>query len=115
MNKLITTNNVTAVSSPQTPDPWPSHFVAVNSRKNTSDPPATTLAIAPAAVPRFEKNAPIIIGTITNNPAAADTDKTAIKFNSNCANKYANTAMTGMTILPSHSWRVSFAFLSIVV
>src|SRR5690625_6833783 len=90
-------------SSPQTPLPWPKNSVELNSRPNTTSPAITMADTAPAAVPRIHQNAPTNGGTMTSNPADAETDSTAIRFRSNWAKRYASTATTGSTILPTRS------------
>ena len=50
-------------------------------------PPMTILVMAPAAVPLFQKKAPMIAGTITSRPAEEATERIAISPSLSEANK----------------------------
>ena len=64
-------------------------------------PPMTILVMAPAAVPLFQKKAPMIAGTITSRPADEATERTAISPSFSEANKNATMANSGTKSLPT--------------
>ncbi|MDZ7749145.1 MAG: hypothetical protein U5K43_10155 [Halofilum sp. (in: g-proteobacteria)] len=61
------------------------------------------LAIAPAAVPRRQKNAPTIAGTVTSSPVDEATDRIEIRSRRSQANPSASSVTTTTTALPTAS------------
>src|SRR5690606_22355839 len=86
VTRLTPTNNPIERSNAQTPEPYPNGLSCMDSRITTTNPLMITLVITPAAVPLFQKNAPIMAGTATIKPAEEATESTAIKSNCNSAN-----------------------------
>src|SRR5699024_8580579 len=84
---LTPTKTPTATRSTHIPLPWPSQLVEVASSQSTREPAISTELITPAEVPRRQKNAPMIGGTITSSPAEAETESTAIRSSSRWANQ----------------------------